>query len=129
LLISGRNSLSLRRFYLRLRPPFEAPKPTKGANGAFQYQLAALGIKEYRQTLFKLYRVIYRITGNQVIIYLMVDGRRVCSRCWRADCLELKPAVVAPHRLVRLCYPFPLLDPRLHEQDLYPFTDIRLKAA
>ena len=32
----------------------------------------ALGIKEYRQTAFKPYRVIYRVTGSQVIIYLMV---------------------------------------------------------
>jgi hypothetical protein len=30
-----------------------------------------LGIKEYRQTAFKPYRVIYRVTGSQVIIYLM----------------------------------------------------------
>lgn len=39
-------------------------------------ELAALGIKEYRQTAFKPYRVIYRVLGNQVLIYLIVDGRR-----------------------------------------------------
>ena len=37
---------------------------------------AALGIKDYRQTAFKPYRVIYRVLGGQVIIYLIVDGRR-----------------------------------------------------
>jgi len=44
--------------------------------GSYPKELIALGIKEYRQTSFKPYRVIYRITGNQVIIYLIADGRR-----------------------------------------------------
>ena len=39
-------------------------------------ELVALGIKEYRQASFKPYRVIYRIAGKQVIIYLIADGRR-----------------------------------------------------
>jgi toxin ParE1/3/4 len=39
-------------------------------------ELAALGIKEYRQTAFKPYRVIYRVLGNRVVIYLIADGRR-----------------------------------------------------
>ena len=38
--------------------------------------MLALGIKEYRQTIFKPYRVIYRVTERQVIIYLIADGRR-----------------------------------------------------
>jgi toxin ParE1/3/4 len=44
--------------------------------GSYPKELVALGIKEYRQALFKPYRAIYRITGNQVIIYLIADGRR-----------------------------------------------------
>lgn len=44
--------------------------------GSYPKELVSLGIKEYRQTFFKLYRVIYRITGSQVIIYLIADGRR-----------------------------------------------------
>ena len=44
--------------------------------GSYPRELVALGIKEYRQTSFKPYRVIYRVTGGQVIIYLIVDGRR-----------------------------------------------------
>jgi toxin ParE1/3/4 len=44
--------------------------------GTFPRELIELGIKEYRQVLFKPYRVIYRIMGNQVFIYLIVDGRR-----------------------------------------------------
>lgn len=44
--------------------------------GSYPKELVSLGIREYRQTAFKPYRVIYRIVGNQVIIYLIVDGRR-----------------------------------------------------
>lgn len=44
--------------------------------GSYPKELAALGIKEYRQTSFKPYRVIYRVVDNQVIVYLIVDGRR-----------------------------------------------------
>jgi toxin ParE1/3/4 len=44
--------------------------------GNYPKELVALGIKEYRQTAFKPYRVIYRVMGSQVIIYLIADGRR-----------------------------------------------------
>jgi toxin ParE1/3/4 len=44
--------------------------------GSYPNELVALGIKAYRQTSFKPYRVIYRVVGSQVIIHLIVDGRR-----------------------------------------------------
>ena len=44
--------------------------------GGHPKELLALGIKDYRQTAFKPYRVIYRVSGKQVVIYLIVDGRR-----------------------------------------------------
>lgn len=44
--------------------------------GSYPKELVALGIKEYRQTAFKPYRVIYRVLGARVVIYLIVDGRR-----------------------------------------------------
>jgi len=44
--------------------------------GNYPRELMALGIKEYRQTGFKPYRVIYRVMGSQVVIYLIADGRR-----------------------------------------------------
>ncbi|MFN5775876.1 MAG: type II toxin-antitoxin system RelE/ParE family toxin [Burkholderiaceae bacterium] len=44
--------------------------------GSYPRELVGLGIKEYRQTFFKPYRVIYRVTGSQVIMYLIADGRR-----------------------------------------------------
>jgi len=44
--------------------------------GSYPKELVSLGIKEYRQTFFNPYLVIYRVTGSQVIIYLIADGRR-----------------------------------------------------
>lgn len=44
--------------------------------GSHPRELMALGIKDYRQTAFKPYRVIYRVLGSQAVIYLIVDGRR-----------------------------------------------------
>lgn len=44
--------------------------------GSHPKELVSLGVKEYRQTFFKPYRVIYRVTGGHVIIYLIADGRR-----------------------------------------------------
>jgi toxin ParE1/3/4 len=44
--------------------------------GAYPKELIALGIRDYRQTAFKPYRVIYRVMGQKVYIYLIADGRR-----------------------------------------------------
>ncbi len=44
--------------------------------GSHPQELLALGIREYRQSFFKPYRVIYRVIGKRVIIYLIADGRR-----------------------------------------------------
>jgi toxin ParE1/3/4 len=44
--------------------------------GSFPKELLALGIREYRQTFFKPYRVIYRILGRTVYVQLIADGRR-----------------------------------------------------
>lgn len=44
--------------------------------GPVPRELAALGIQEYRQVLFKPYRVIYRHFDQQVVIYVIADGRR-----------------------------------------------------
>ena len=44
--------------------------------GSYAKELLALGIKDYRQTFFKPYRVIYRIVGRRVYIQLIADGRR-----------------------------------------------------
>jgi toxin ParE1/3/4 len=44
--------------------------------GSYPKELLAVGIREYRQTFFKPYRVIYRINGQHVYLYLIADGRR-----------------------------------------------------
>ena len=59
--------------------------------GSYPKELVSLGIKEYRQTLFKPCRVIYRVTGNQVIIYLIADGSSryaVCAWAPAARCVS-----------------------------------------
>lgn len=44
--------------------------------GSCPRELVDLGIKEYRQAFSGPYRVIYRVTDGQVIIYLIADARR-----------------------------------------------------
>jgi toxin ParE1/3/4 len=44
--------------------------------GSYPKELLALGIREYRQAFFKPYRLMYRVIGKRVFIYLLVDGRR-----------------------------------------------------
>lgn len=44
--------------------------------GTYPKELVALGIRDYRQTVFKPYRVIYRVMGQTVYIYVIADGRR-----------------------------------------------------
>ncbi|MGC9237603.1 MAG: type II toxin-antitoxin system RelE/ParE family toxin [Thiomonas sp.] len=44
--------------------------------GVYPKELAALGIRDYRQTAFKPYRVIYRVMEQKVYIYVIADGRR-----------------------------------------------------
>ena len=44
--------------------------------GAYPGELLALGIREYREVFFKPYRVVYRVVGERVYVYLIADGRR-----------------------------------------------------
>jgi toxin ParE1/3/4 len=43
---------------------------------SYPKELLALGIKEYRQAIFKAYRLIYRVIDDEVVIFLIADGRR-----------------------------------------------------
>jgi toxin ParE1/3/4 len=49
---------------------------TSPDRGSYVNELRALGISEYRQILFKPYRLIYRVHANRVIVYVIADGRR-----------------------------------------------------
>lgn len=44
--------------------------------GAHPRELLALGIRDYRETFFKPYRIIYRVEGRRIYVYLIADGRR-----------------------------------------------------
>lgn len=44
--------------------------------GSHPRELVALGTREYRQMVFEPYRLIYRVIGGRVVIYLIADGRR-----------------------------------------------------
>jgi toxin ParE1/3/4 len=46
------------------------------ARGAYPKELAALGIREYREIFFKPYRIIYRVIDKNIYVLLIVDGRR-----------------------------------------------------
>jgi len=44
--------------------------------GAYPKELMVLGIREYREILFKPYRIIYRVINKNVYVLLIADGRR-----------------------------------------------------
>ena len=44
--------------------------------GVHPPELLALGIREYRETFFKPYRILYYVQGARVFISLIADGRR-----------------------------------------------------
>lgn len=44
--------------------------------GSYPRELLALGIREYRQKVFKSYRLIYRVIEQKVYVYVIADGRR-----------------------------------------------------
>jgi len=49
---------------------------TSPDRGTYANELRSLGISEYRQIFFKPNRLIYRVHANQVIVYVVADGRR-----------------------------------------------------
>ncbi len=44
--------------------------------GAYPKELLTLGIREYREILFKPYRILYRILEQNVYVLLIADSRR-----------------------------------------------------
>ena len=44
--------------------------------GSYPKELLSLGVKVYRETFFKPYRIIYRMGEGFVYVYLVADGRR-----------------------------------------------------
>ena len=44
--------------------------------GNYPRELLDIGIRDYREILFKPYRIIYRLIGDTVYVLLIADGRR-----------------------------------------------------
>lgn len=44
--------------------------------GNFPKEFLNLGVKDYRESFFKPYRIIFRVMEETVYIYLIADGRR-----------------------------------------------------
>ena len=44
--------------------------------GSYPKELLALGIRNYREVLYKPYRIIYQVAGRSVYVLLITDGRR-----------------------------------------------------
>ena len=44
--------------------------------GNHPQELLAIGIRDYREVFFKPYRIIYRVSGKLVYVFLISDGRR-----------------------------------------------------
>ena len=44
--------------------------------GNYPRELLDIGIRDYREILFKPYRIIHRLVGDTVYVLLIADGRR-----------------------------------------------------
>jgi toxin ParE1/3/4 len=44
--------------------------------GSYPRELLDLGIKDYRQVLSKPYRLIHRVMGRDLVVFVIADGRR-----------------------------------------------------
>ena len=58
--------------------------------GSYPRELAALGIRDFREVFFKPYRIIYRVFPDDQIIrvFLIADGRRSLRRLLEQRLLE-----------------------------------------
>lgn len=44
--------------------------------GHYPPELERIGVLEFREVFFKPYRIIYEITGQDVLVHCVLDGRR-----------------------------------------------------
>jgi toxin ParE1/3/4 len=44
--------------------------------GAYPRELIALGVRDFRQTYFKPYRIVYKVESDSIDVYLVADARR-----------------------------------------------------
>lgn len=50
--------------------------PENPERSAYPEELLAVGLREYRETYFKPYRIIYRVITDNVYVMVIADGRR-----------------------------------------------------
>ena len=46
------------------------------ARGTYPKEMLLLGVRDFREVFFKPYRIIYRVIGHTVYVYVIADGRR-----------------------------------------------------
>ena len=61
--------------------------------GTYPRELLRIGVREFREILFKPYRIIYRVTDNDVYVLVIADGRRDMHTLLQRRLLEAD----APH--------------------------------
>ena len=61
--------------------------------GAYPKALLRFGVREFREILFKPYRIIYRVKGSDVYVLVIADGRRDMHTLLQRRLLEAD----APH--------------------------------
>lgn len=44
--------------------------------GSYPKELLRIGVREFREIIVKPYRIVYRVRGKRIYIYLIADGRR-----------------------------------------------------
>ena len=44
--------------------------------GSYPKELLEYGIRDFREVLFKPYRILYRVLDREVVVVLIADGRR-----------------------------------------------------
>lgn len=69
--VPGRADCVLNQVEKALQSLSEHPR-----RGNYPKELLDLGIREYRELLFRPYRIIYRVIENNVYVLVIADGRR-----------------------------------------------------
>jgi toxin ParE1/3/4 len=73
--ISADSPANARRVLLKLRSSGEALR-SMAYRGRVVPELRELSLEPWREILAKPYRIIYRISGSQVLVVAVLDGRR-----------------------------------------------------
>jgi toxin ParE1/3/4 len=73
--IAADSPANARRIFVKLRSSAEALR-SMAFRGRVVPELRDLSLEPWREILAKPYRIIYRISGSQILIVAVLDGRR-----------------------------------------------------